>query len=151
MGEAFACAGDHIEDCMPLIKAAEDIYLFLPTTRADLTATCSNPAAMPALLSADAENHNPCSHGLVRQVRNLAPKCIQECSQMCGPLGDAISGYFHGGKHKAMEQVCLHQEAFACAGDHIEDCMPLIKAAEDIHLFLPTTRADLTATCSEFD
>jgi len=149
--EEFACVGEHIEVCMPLIEAAKDVGLYLPTTAAALETTCAEGNA-PAFLEVEAENHHDaCNRGLVRQVKNLAPDCINACRSMCGPLGKAISGYFRGGKDRATQEVCAHQEEFACVGEHIEICMPLVEAAEGLHLVLPTTAEELSTTCSQYD
>jgi len=151
---AFRCAvlPENHDKCLPFATEAAKFGFILPTSEAGLTENCTSPAAMPALLSAEAETHrDPCNSGLVKQVKKLAPECIHACRQICVPLGMAISGYFRGGKDKATREVCAHQEDFSCVGDHLDICMPLVEAAAGIHLTLPTTRAELTSTCSQYD
>jgi len=153
---AFRCAvlPENVDKCMPFATEAAKFGFILPTSEEGLTDNCTSPTPSLAFVSATVEtenHHDACNRGLVRQVKNLAPDCINACRSMCGPLGKVISGYFRGGKDRATQEVCAHQEEFACVGEHIEVCMPLVEAAEGLNIVLPTTAEELSTTCSQYD
>jgi len=95
----------------------------------------------------EVEVGNSCHSGLVGKLYKMAPRCLDACSYSCGPLGQAISAYFKGGKKAAKRVVCAKKWAFSCPmkRGNRGKCQPLLSKAAGFGL--PSSIGDLNRQC----
>lgn len=92
---------------------------------------------------------NSCTSGNVGRLRELAPKCLDNCQGSCHAVDLALTAYLRGGQHGATQSVCSNQGAFECFVQswHINDCRPLINKAASFGFHLPQTSSELHNQC----
>jgi len=96
-----------------------------------------------------------CTAGLVGQVRQFGPTCIDNCPQICKPLGDAVTAFLTKTQDQSIEDavkpvVCSNQESLGCAFEagNLPHCQPLIDQAAALGFALPNSAADMATQCA---
>merc|ERR1719469_1690029 len=97
------------------------------------------------------EDKNPCTTGLVGQVRRMgSASCIDSCPNMCRPLGDALRAFLRRGGARALKRVvCREQTAFSCvlAEGNLHNCASFLSKAKAFGFHLPGSTSELTQMC----
>merc|ERR1719343_732666 len=98
--------------------------------------------------SAAGEERGACTSGLVGQIHDADPGCLDACPGACGPLGQAINAYLKkGGQPAAKREICKHKGSFGCAYKNWGKCGPLFAKAKGFGFTLPTSQGALDSQC----
>jgi len=146
----FQCAFDNMALCKPLITQAAALGFKLPDSSDDMSAQCAAGLSQTRVVETQNTTYNPCTTGLVGQIRSFGTSCIDSCQGMCAPLADAVNAYLtKGGAPAVRPVVCAHQSAFRCAlsGNNLHKCSPLIKKAASFGFMLPNSVHALSSQC----
>lgn len=106
----------------------------------------TEPEIQAAAAGGDA---NACTRGIVGQLHNVAPICLDACASSCEALGQAVSAFLRGGPQGVWGVVCVQQGAFMClvSDDNRRSCQPLLAKATALGVPLPESSEDLTRRC----
>merc|ERR1719188_973493 len=91
-----------------------------------------------------------CHRGYVKKARDMAPRCIDQCSSSCYAVGEAIDAYLRrGGQPAAMKSVCRNKRAFSCfvTPSHVGNCRVFFDKARKFGISLPSSERDLDRRC----
>merc|ERR1719436_253243 len=92
-----------------------------------------------------------CSGGIVGQVQQHVPLCINPCQQACGPLKAAIHAYLtKGGAKAAYKAMCQYKSSFSCLlrGAQAQRCAPVRAKARQFGFTMPSSVGQLNSWCS---
>ena len=83
----------------------------------------------------------------------MAPKCMQDCPEMCKPMKEAEGKFLHGkGSRKekraaALAQLCKHKSAFMCGQRNKKHCDVLAEKAKMFGFSMPRTVGAFDEQC----
>ena len=105
-------------------------------------------------LAAAASTGGPCSESsLLVMIRDYAPHCIEECPQICTPLGGLITAVMMGAE--PMDLICQDYQIFRCMAKNaavLNFCTPLLDAAKTyVGIDLPRSDEALLEACGVED
>jgi len=96
-----------------------------------------------------------CTAGLVGLIRQFGPTCIDNCPQMCKPLGDAATAFLTKTQDQTVEDavkpvVCSNQQSLDCAFEagNLPHCQPLFDQAAALGFALPNSTAAMSTQCA---
>jgi len=105
----------------------------------------------PILLEASVETaSSACHRGYVKMARDMAPRCIDQCSHSCPAVGEAINAYMtRGGQSAAIRSVCKNKWAFSCfvKSNHVGNCRVFFDKARRFGFALPDSEGALNRQC----
>jgi len=106
--------------------------------------------AARAAASACPDSTNP----MIGIVTDLAPKCFEDCPQVCQPLDGLITEYLATSDTDAIQSlICAAPEPFKCMfeADHIGACGTVLSAGSALGVQLPMSEAELMERCGLSD
>jgi len=100
-------------------------------------------------------NACPGTEGIMDMITEMAPKCFEACSQLCGPVETLVSDYMAGTSDEAAmgAQICKQQGRFSCLyePENLEECGKLATQANSFDIKMPLSMDELSSQCEAFE
>lgn len=95
------------------------------------------------------ENVDHCAADMVGRMRIFANDCLTACPEICGPVGDAVSGFLSGGEADAASAICASKNKLECMfrPENVDKCKPIREQASSFGFTLPKTSKELLSQC----